>query len=241
MKKFFGFLFVCGFFCTEVSSAQEEKKLVSSDLETVDEDFIPLDEPESRIGGLYTGFSIGHSWISHKATVKFAGGQEQFKKTSGQMDYAWIIGFGTAILKDYYTGLELQVMKRTGSKTHYNETNRIGFKFSSQFGMNMDVRFGKLFPQSGGLLFMTAGFHRVLGKTEIRTPFGIKEKGFGSYYPTIGLGYEKKINGRWMIRADCKYSITSNTTDSTDRFTSTEYKVQPQRIGVDLAILRNID
>ncbi len=107
--------------------------------------------------------------------------------------------------------------------------------------MNMDVRFGRLFPQSGGLLFITAGFHRVLGKVEILTARRVIEKGFGSYYPTIGLGYEKKINDKWMIRADCKYLITSNTTDSTDRFTNTEYKVQPQRIGVDLAILRNID
>ncbi len=206
------------------------------------EDFVPLDEPEQRVTGAYYGLGYDLSFIKHKVSAESDNPKESKKvnKSATQSAISLLAGFGTGFYRDYYIGLEFEIMHRFSKKTSYD--GEIGLKFPSQFGINMDVRFGYLFPKQGSMVYLTAGFSRTLGKVVVKTQDGHEvERGFGSYYPTIGLGVEYKLNPRWNVRLDGRYSITSK--DSGNHLQGNkgwDYNVKPQRIGIRLALTRNI-
>jgi len=89
------------------------------------------------------------------------------------------------------------------------------------------------------MIYVTAGFSRTLGKIVAKS--NGSSAGFGSYFPTVGLGYEYKINASWNIRIDGRYSITSKDTGkvvvSDNRW---DCSVKPQRTSIRLSITRNI-
>ncbi|MBO6056257.1 MAG: outer membrane beta-barrel protein [Alphaproteobacteria bacterium] len=207
------------------------------------DDFMELDEPYQYITGAYWGISVGPTFVKHKLTAKSetigAPQKTDFSKT--QFDLGILAGFGTSFYKDYYVGIEMEAMNRFGKGTHYqNDTDPFGLKFNSQFGLNMNVRFGYLFPKQGNMVYAMIGFSRTLGKVVYKDAGGReKERSFGSYFPTVGIGFEHKINYDWNVRFDVKYSITSK--DSNNRVRKPwVYEVKPQSMGVRLSVTRNI-
>ncbi len=218
--------------------------LVVAENSTV-EDLQELDDPYKYITGAYVGISAGPSFVSYKFNGHCdATGQNQHTKMSKVMwDLALLAGFGTSFYKDYYIGLEMEMMKRKGRSVYFKENTDVwGLKFSSQFGLNMNLRVGYLFPKQGNMVYALIGFARTLGKvSERRKDKVVNEKGFGSYYPVVGFGVEHKINHKWNIRMDVKYSITSKDSEiRKHEGNKWSYNVKPQNVGVRFSITRNI-
>ena len=233
MKK----IFLCSiFFCNILVFAE------SPDVYNDSEEFLELSDPARYVSGAYYGIGLGASPIKHKLVARNLDTNitERFSKSATQYDVSLLGGFGTSFYKDYYVGIEFEIMKRMKKNTEYN--GDLGLKFSSQFGINMDVRFGYLFPQQGNMIYATLGFARTLGKVVAKTN-GRKESeiGFGSYYPTVGLGFEHKIDHNWNVRLDFRYSITSQDTDKRIYGNSKwSCDIKPQRMGVRISVTKNI-
>ena len=209
-----------------------------------DYDFVELDEPYQYVTGAYWGITVGPTFVKNKLVASNKDTNESrnisFSKT--QFDFGLMAGFGTSFYKDYYVGLEMEMLKRTGKGVHYKkEGDEFGLRFQSQFGLNMNVRFGYLFPKQGNMVYVMVGFSRTLGKAVGKDNNKEVEQSFGSYFPIIGIGIEHKINYDWNIRLDAKYSITSK--DSEKRMYKDApwiYEAKPQSVGIRLSITRNI-
>lgn len=209
------------------------------------DDFMELDEPYRYVTGAYWGVGVGPTFVRHKLSAQngSTGATQQTNLSKTQMDLALLGGFGTSFYKDYYVGIEMEMMKRCGKGTHYaNDSDALGLRFHSQFGLNMNVRFGYLFPKQGNMVYAMVGFSRTLGKVVEEGSGGEEATGtFGSYYPIVGGGFEHKINYDWNARFDVKYSITS--TDSDQRMyrnAAWKYDVKPRSVGVRFSLTRNI-
>ena len=232
MKKFLVFLLVLsgGFASAENSSS---------------DDLMELDEPYRYVTGAYWGVSVGPTFVKHKLSAQ-NGSTGAFQKTNAsktQIDLALLGGFGTSFYKDYYVGIEMEMMRRCGKGTHYaNDTDALGLKFHSQFGLNMNVRFGYLFPKQGNMVYTMIGFSRTLGKAVEKRADGREfDATFGSYFPTVGIGVEHKINYDWNVRFDVKYSITSKDSDKRSPGSGAwKYDAKPQSVGVRFSVTRNI-
>ena len=209
------------------------------------DDFMELDEPYKYVTGAYWGVSVGPTFVKHKLSAQNSstGAVQNTNMSKTQMDLALLGGFGTSFYKDYYVGIEMEMTKRCGKGTHYaNDTDALGLKFHSQFGLNMNVRFGYLFPKQGNMVYTMVGFSRTLGKVVERGSHGKEVEGtFGSYYPIVGIGFEHKINYDWNARFDVKYSITSSDSDKRMyRNAAWKYDAKPQSVGVRFSLTRNI-
>jgi hypothetical protein len=185
--------------------------------------------------------------VSHKAKcVKNDVGEVNFEKTAHQFDVSLIGGFGAPFYRTYYTGIELDLFRRFYAKTSYN--GEVGIIHSNHFGLNMDVRFGYLLPRHGAMIFVTAGFAKILGKMSFdadpqRGHVNNPDSSFGSSYPTFGFGAERKINHLWNIRGDFRISITSKDDNKSLKANSSshwKYEAKPSRMAVRISITRNI-
>lgn len=234
MKKVLSILFI------GVAAFAEDNDVV--DYSEDNDSFIELSEPSKYISGAFWGIGGGPSFISHKLNAhnETANQDRHVKKSAVQYDLAFLFGFGTLFYRDYYAGINFEIMQRFGKGKSYDED--LGFKFSSQFGINMDVRFGYLFPQQGNLLYTSVGFTRTLGKVLFKGTGQNTEIGFGSYFPTFGLGFEHKINHLWNAGICAKYSITSK--DSKDNIAGGgqkwSYKAKPWVTIFKFYVTRNI-
>jgi len=210
------------------------------------DDFLELDEPYQYVTGAYWGISVGPTFVKHKLTAnsKTAGTSQKTSVSKTQFDLGLLAGFGTPFHRDYYVGIEMEVLQRMGKGTHYkNDIDPFGLKFNSQFGLNMNVRFGYLFPKQGNMIYAMAGFSRTLGKVVWKDANGREaEKSFGSYFPIVGVGFEHKLNYDWNVRLDVKYSFTSKDSNNRVRRRNVPwvYEVKPQSVGVRLSVTRNI-
>ncbi|MDR1375297.1 MAG: porin family protein [Holosporaceae bacterium] len=235
MKKFIGaaFLFVLSQFFAE-SDLWAAAEQGSSANKSAD-DFFELSEPHKSISGAYCGLGAGLSLISHNVSYAKSGGSEaSCKKNASQFDFSLICGFGAPFYGKYYAGVECDFFKRFSKKTSYN--NEIGIIHSANIGANMDVRFGYLFPEHGSMAYLTAGFARIVGRITFDKSNG--EGSFGSFYPTVGLGLEHKINHRWNVRGDFRIAITSK--DDNKYYGNWKYEAKPNRISFRLSITRSI-
>jgi hypothetical protein len=114
---------------------------ISNLKEKTSDEFLELAEPQKNIGGAYYGLGVTLSQISHDVKAIKNNIQEiKFKKSDNQFDISLIGGFGSAFYKRYYAGLEIELFQRFSGKTRYN--GEVGIIHSSNFGLNMDVRFG---------------------------------------------------------------------------------------------------
>jgi hypothetical protein len=104
----------------------------------------------------------------------------------------------------------------------------------------MDIRFGRLYPLQGHLVYATVGFARVLGHGLFECGSYYAEGSFGSFYPTFGVGFEKKINHRWNVRADFRISLTSKDDNKSPRGTYWKYEAKPSRAAFRISITRSI-
>ncbi|MDR2158250.1 MAG: hypothetical protein LBO02_02960 [Holosporaceae bacterium] len=215
---------------------------------TTTDEFLKLETPDRNIDGAYYGLGITLSRISHKVkAIKNDRAEVNLKKTGNQFDISLIGGFGSAFYKRYYAGIEMELFKRFAGKTNYD--GEIGIVHASTVGLNMDIRFGYLFPKQGALIYLTAGCARVLGRVAFNnSAAGVgrrsknPEGSFGSFYPTFGVGIEKKINHLWNARADFRISLTSkddNKYKTTDAATW-KYEAQPNKAAFRISIVRNI-
>ena len=210
-----------------------------------DDDFIELDEPYQYVTGAYWGVTVGPTFVKHKLTATDKDAKNVLQSTNiskTQFDFGLMAGFGASFYKDYYVGLETEILKRAGKGTYYkNENDAFGLKFQPQFGLNMNVRFGYLFPKQGNMVYAMVGFSRTLGKAVGKDDNDKRvEQSFGSYFPTVGVGIEHKINYDWNIRLDVKYSITSKDSDKKMKKDEPVYGAKPQSMGIRLSITRNI-
>ncbi|MDR1236261.1 MAG: hypothetical protein LBJ96_04610 [Holosporaceae bacterium] len=214
---------------------------VNEGAQTTDE-FLEPAEPERSVGGAYYGVGVALSRISHnlKASKIGATGRTEFRSNKNQFDVSLIGGFGAAFHKRYYAGIEMDFFKRLNGGTSYSSDKQIGIKHSSTLGLNMDVRFGYLYPQQGYLAYVTVGFARVLGRGLFDSGSCYSEGSFGSFYPTLGVGVEKKVNHLWNVRADVRFSITVKDDDKHLRGTNWNYEGKPGRTALRISVTRSI-
>jgi hypothetical protein len=208
----------------------------------VSEEFLDLDEPDRNISGAYYGLGFTLSRISHSMKASRSGQEVSFKKADNQYDISLIGGFGSMFYKRYYAGIEMEFFRRFSGKTNYHSSGAIGLKHTSTVGLNMDVRFGYVFPKQGSLVYATIGCARVLGTVVSAEGVGrnarVQEGSFGSFYPTVGGGVEKKLNSRWNVRGDLRVSITS--TDDNRRVRNWNFEAKPSRTALRVSVTRNI-
>ncbi|MDR0678518.1 MAG: porin family protein [Holosporaceae bacterium] len=227
----------------DLSFADSEK--LNSEKKVTDE-FLELAEPQKNIGGAYYGLGVTLSQISHKVkAVKNDLLETSFKKSGSQFDISLIGGFGSAFHKRYYAGIEMELFQRFSGKTQYN--GEVGIIYASGIGLNMDVRFGYLFPEHGYLIYTTVGFARVLGKVSFQSDIARRRENpkgtFGSFYPTFGAGIEHKINHLWNVRGDFRISITSKDDDkhlTVSRTSHWKYEAKPSRVAFRISVTRSI-
>ncbi|MDR1361843.1 MAG: porin family protein [Holosporaceae bacterium] len=233
---------------TDVSTEDSnvEKDVAVANSETA-EDFIALAEPEKVVSGAYLGAGFALSMISHKINVLKTGASNvAFKNSANQYDIYFIGGFGSAFYARYYAGIEMAFFQRLAGSTKYAPGERIGLRHSSGFGLDMDVRLGYQFPQSGNLVYATVGFARVIGKAVLDvsgTGHNGIEVPFGSFYPTFGCGFEHKINYYWNIRGDLRISITAKD-DYNKKFVNGmdrwPFDAKPSKFSIRVSITRSI-
>ncbi len=209
-------------------------------------DFEELDEPYQYVTGAYWGVTFGPTFVKNKLAANNAT-EARSQNTSiskTQFDVGLMAGFGTSFYRDYYIGVEMEMINRSGKGIHYgNVYDPFYLRFQSQFGLNMNVRFGYLFPKQGNMVYAMIGFSRTLGKAIGENAAGRKEveQSFGSYFPIVGFGIEHKINYDWNIRLDVKYSITSKDSEKKMyKDAPWTYEARPQSIGVRLSVTRSI-
>ncbi|MDR3151235.1 MAG: outer membrane beta-barrel protein [Holosporaceae bacterium] len=237
-----------------VSPKKSEKNNIAAEIPTTTDDFLELSEPYRTVGGAYFGVGLALSRITHKLNAtKNNSNKINFKNSATQYDLSFIFGFGSAFYKSYYTGIEFSIFKRLSSNTKYADNESIGLKHSSILGLDMDVRLGYLFPESGNLAYFTVGFARVIGRTVFReystnrnirgsARYIEKEKSFGSFYPTFGCGIEHKLNQDWDVRCDLRMSITSKDDNKSHTSGNNDwsYDAKPSRFAIGISITRSI-
>ncbi|GHU16765.1 hypothetical protein FACS189472_02560 [Alphaproteobacteria bacterium] len=225
----------------------------SADTKNNDE-FIELSEPERTVSGAYFGIGAGWSRISHKlqnvksGPVRSADDKKEdipgFSRSANQYDVSLIAGFGAPFYGNCYAGIEFSIFKRLGERNYRPKDTEIGLKHPSIIGMDMDVRLGYLFPESGNLIYATIGFARALGRvTFLKNNQGdTDEVSFGSFYPTFGFGVEHKMNHNWNIRGDFRISLTSADDRKLYRTKEQESKfdAKPSRCAFRISVTRNI-
>lgn len=228
----------------------EEKILPKS----TSDDLIELAMPERKIGGGYIGLGLGLAKVSLNAKTTREKKDTvnslflEHKKSTLQYNLSLITGFGNAFYKDYYIGIELDLSKKFKENTSENADKTFGVQHKANVGLNMDVRFGLLMPQSGLLVYSTVGFARVIGDFIINTNDMKEKHKFGSFYPTIGLGTEYKLNNSWNIRGDLRYAITAKDDKNLKQFTKNgedvpvtnwECRAKPQQISFRISVTKN--
>jgi hypothetical protein len=211
----------------------------ADELKTTSE-FVDLGEPEKEIGGAYGGFGVALSRISHKLDALGNFHKESFRSSSNQWDLSLIGGFGSAFYKKYYIGIEMDFFRRAGSGANYSSNKAVAVVHNSSIGLNMDVRFGYLYPQQGYLIYATAGFARVVGRGRFQNANNYLEGSFGSFYPTFGIGFEKKVTHKWNIRADFHASVTSKDENKSIAGTYWKYEAKPNRMAIRISVTRSI-
>ncbi|MDR0632263.1 MAG: hypothetical protein LBF54_03440 [Holosporaceae bacterium] len=226
--------------------ASSEKQ--SSEKSAASNAFSELSWPYRNVGGAYWGLGATLSRISHSAWMWKDGTEKvtNFKATNSQFDASLIGGFGSAFYKGYYAGIEMELFKRFGEKASRHPGGEVGIIHKSAIGLNMDVRFGYLLPKRGELIYVTVGFARVVGGVAFYEGSGGNRPGyegsFGSFYPTLGVGVEHKINHLWNVRGDFRISITSKDDNKylSTRSTTWKYEAKPSRMAFRISITRNI-
>jgi hypothetical protein len=216
----------------------------------VEDDFQQLSEPERKVAGAYYGVGLMMSRIADSTLVSHNGNEREFKKTAVQPDLSAILGFGSAFFERYYAGVELRFFKRFAKNTsHTGELDgyRVALTHCASYGMDMDVRFGIQLPKRGALIYLTAGFARIIGETAIYRgddPAPRAKRSFGSFYPTVGMGGEYKLNHDWNVRVDARLSVTSRDSrgnilrDSPAEVWTAAGK--PNRMALGISFTRNI-
>lgn len=224
--------------------AASSKKQETTSEYNKDNDFLELSEPERKVSGAYYGLGVTLSRTSNKLNIsKNQQTSVKYDNSANQYDLSAIVGFGSAFYERYYAGVELDFFKRLPEKT--KRKDEIGIIHASNIGMNMDVRFGYQFPQYGTLGYVTVGFARIIGKTAFyrsndNNPSA--KKSFGSFYPTLGFGLEYKMNHKWNLRGDFRYSITNKDDNKYEKLDANEWNfdAKPNRFAIRFSVTRNI-
>ncbi|MDR1561151.1 MAG: porin family protein [Holosporaceae bacterium] len=240
MGKLLGSLFLLiGASLVSASSLSiKAPKTANKSSSSVDE-FLALSEPHKSVSGAYYGLGLALSMMSHKARFVDSSVSKEvnLKKTANQFDVSLIGGFGAPFYEKYYAGIEFDFFKRFPSKKSYE--SELGIIHTSTLGLNMDVRFGYLFPEHGSMLYLTVGFARALGHVAHRNQLNKESEGsFGSFFPAFGAGLEYKINHKWNIRGDFRILITSK--ENKKNLCNWQYEAKPNRIAFRISVTRNL-
>lgn len=250
MRKTFCTIFVLSVFAQSatVSSTTEIELGAKTDdpkeIANQQNDLLPLGEPVRNISGAYYGIGIGLARTHHK--LNFLGNNGfHYNSSAYQPELSFIVGFGAPIWERWYAGIELDLFHRFKGKTAHLD-NGIHLEHSANSSVNMDVRFGYLFPEFGNMVYLTAGFSRIFAKVRFNVEkdnFNKKcSTSFGSFVPTIGLGVEHKINHLWSVRLDYRFAIPSNEKEQiVKNYAGTwHYKGKANRMNIRLSITRDI-
>lgn len=246
MKKSLGVLCLFGIMFTAVAIEPSQKQQNASNQEIIENDeysnLPELGEPCRYVSGAYFGLGGTISNIKHKVTAKKKNSKQDIgeSKSNAQFDLSLIAGFGSAFYKQYYAGIEFDFFKRFKGSSSRKEDMEV--RFPSNIGLNMDVRFGRQLPHYGSLVYVTVGFARVIGEVTFYSNNKSAKYSFGSFYPTLGLGIEKKINNDWNIRGDVRFAITSKDDNKDAKIDKTEWKYEgkPNRVAFRISVTRNI-
>ncbi|MDR1551079.1 MAG: hypothetical protein LBS14_00095 [Holosporaceae bacterium] len=211
------------------------------------EDFQQLAEPERRVTGAYYGSGVTLERITHNIQVEKYALQglravkvEEIGVESTRSTFAMslLAGFGTAVYKDYYTGIETEFFWRRAGSSKFNEKGDVGVRHPATQGFGMDVRFGKQFPNRGLLVYTTVGFVRVLGRAMFHTYNA--EGSFGSFFPALGGGVEYKINHLWNVRAYAKIALTNKDDNKLMKRLPYKYDGKSEYLSMGVSVTRSI-
>lgn len=206
-------------------------------------EFQELGDPYKNIGGAYWGVGLGIARTQHK--IEFSEGlsteTKQHSSSSGQAEISLLLGFGTAFHNRWYAGLEFEVFNRLKGKTADYEDG-LHIVHDSNMSFNFEGRFGYLFPEHGNLLYLTMGVSRLFGRVSFGSAKDSRSS-FGSFFPTVGLGVEHKLNSNWSMRADYRYVISSKDNEHEVATDSKVYKYRGKadRMSFRLSFIRSIN
>lgn len=245
MKKSFGILGSIGLVFTVAATAPSQGQQEISTFVENDNEYnnLPkLGEPCRYVSGAYFGFGGTVSDIKHKVTVRKGNNPQDVSasKSKAQFDLSMISGFGAAFYNEYYAGIEFEFFKRF--KRSSSRENEIEVMFTSNIGLNMDVRFGRQLPRYGALIYTTAGFARVIGEATFYSNNDYAKRSFGSFYPNFGFGVEKKINNDWNVRGDFRFAISSKDDNKETRMNGViwKYEGKPNKTSFRISVTKNI-
>lgn len=264
MKKILLFLVIlsaCRFANADEILAEEKFPEVSGTTVTTeyktheekqDDEFQKFGEPQKVISGAYWGIGLGLSRTQHKiefakltADGKIDGEKKKHTSSDMQPEISVLVGFGAPVYKRYYAGIEIEFFNRFGGKTK-DYDDKLHIHHCKNMSLNLDGRFGYLFPEKGNLIFITAGVSRVFG----RVSFEDEKKptsSFGSFFPTVGVGFEHRINYNWNWRVDYHYVISTKDDDHVvkagpkDTQTSYTYQGKANRMALRFVITRSFN
>lgn len=226
---------------TDNKSNQKYEMSSASNYDGKNSDFQPLADPDRKVSGAYYGIGLGISNISHKLNVgKGNGTKLSNKQSANQFDISLIGGFGAAFYDRYYAGIEFDFFKRMPKKT--KDFGESGVVHKSNFGLNMDVRFGYQFPQYGTLAYVTAGFARVLGEMgAYNNGNNVAKMTFGSFFPTVGFGLEHRVNQTVNLRGDVRFTIGSKEKkEAKVNGANWTFEAKPNRYAFRISVTKNI-
>jgi hypothetical protein len=202
-----------------------------------DEEFQPLDEPERSIGGAYWGIGAGVMRVSLDVEASRRDGQRvNVSDASMRPEISALGGFGAAFYKSYYAGIGIEIFKRFAGKTVTHSSGEVSVIHRGTVGLNMDVKFGRLYPKHGLLVYGSVGFARLQG---YMMTADIRQKGsYGSFVPVFGMGAQRKLNDNWAGQLAVKYTIP--TKDDNKKMGSWTHDGTVQGIVVAVGAVRDI-
>lgn len=241
MKK----VIALGIFCCAAVTAAEPQEVVAPE-----EELQELDQPNKEINGAYWGLGLSVARTHHKIDLtKTVAGvpnptitHSSPSSTAAQIEASFLVGFGTSFWSKYYTGLELEVFRRFRGKTsHFDDLH---VEHSQNTSFNFEGRLGYLFPKKGNMIYLTAGVSRLYSRAYFGDDRSKNVTSFGSFFPTVGVGFEHRINAKWNVRFDYRYVISSKERDQGVKLnnkTTYSYRGKPGRMSFRIAVTRNIN
>ncbi|MDR2724324.1 MAG: porin family protein [Holosporaceae bacterium] len=193
-----------------------------------EEEFAQLGEPERDMGGAWVGLGMGLSRHTLEATADRNDGRRvTHERTDNLAEFALLAGFGTLIHKEYYTGIAMDLFKRLEGDATYSESRELGLEHNSSVGLNARLLFGCADAVQGRLSYLTVGFERVCGEA-LTGPGGVRGS-FGSFFPSVGIGFERRLNSTWSLALEARRAITSG---EEKRVATWKLKAKPNRTTI---------
>lgn len=176
------------------------------------------------------------------------------------------IGCGGLFEDKYYLGIDFEmfmkfngnkksksclfssVLKSKGTEKEIKETANVTVKGKNAIGLTIKARLGYVIPGCGCMPYAVVGCERF--QHSVKLDVTNDSSGFvtyGSFYPVVGVGLEKKLKNNWSMRGELVYAI-GNWDDtgkylknkSESRVRSTKFRAKGNRLSFKLMLVKYI-